>query len=189
MSIALNGNTGKIILNGTTYYAGGVSGSSPTPTEAGIERLCDIVYEGHDREEYPILDTSESTFDENYDEYLSYDSTTRKFTVVKSFSALLIPWTYNYDTASGSYSHGEFYINDTKEKEWRTDYKTVGYYAGVSVVHSFSQGDTFNNYTPSSAGYPQQMLKVFKIDSTLTTLFTDMFTFNNESGGVGSIIT
>lgn len=190
--INLNGGSKKIILNGTTYFAGGVNGGSPTPptpTEAAIERLCDVVYVGHDAEEYPVIDTDDSTFDENYDEYLSYDSTTKKFTVLQEFTALLIPWTFNYDTASGSYSHGEFYINDTKVKEWRTDYKSVNYYAGVSLVHSFSEDDTFYNYTPASDGYPQQMLKVYKIDSSLATLFEDMFTFNNESGGVGRVIT
>ena len=154
-----------------------------------IERLCDVVYVWNDTEEIPVLDAEETTFDTNFSDYVSYDSTTGKFTVLQGFSALVIPWTYEAGNATGSYAHGEFYINDTKVKGWTVDYKSEGYYAGIAFTHTFAQGDTFYNYTPNSDGFPQQMLRLYKIKSLLTNLFDEMFSFKSgEFGGIGRVI-
>lgn len=129
------------------------------------------------------------TEDSNYSNYLSYDNSANEFEVLQGFTALIIPWTYEYQSASGSYPHGEFYINGTMVSNWMVDYRAQGYFLGTSLVHTFNQGDTFYSYTPSGDGYPEQNLKLYKIDSASASLFTDMFTFHNVSGGVGSIMT
>lgn len=164
---------------------------------ATVERLCvaseNSVHDTYDTDNVHIADFGGTygtiTQDTNYSTYLSYDSTTKKFTVLQGFTALVIPWTYEYYTAGGTYAHGEFYINDTKQSEWIVDYKPEGYFAGAPLVHTFSANDTFYVYTPVSDGYPEQNLKVYKIDSSFSTLFNGMFTFKNADGGVGSIIT
>ena len=131
--------------------------------EPEIERLCYIVYVGRDTEEIPTI--SVPTYDDNFSEYLSYDISTKKFTVLQNFTALIVPWTYNYNNAASTYSHGEFYINDVVASSWDVDYTGERYFRGKTLVHSFSQGDTFYNYTPSSDGYPQQNLKIYKLGS------------------------
>lgn len=125
----------------------------------------------------------------NYSNYLSYDSSSGLFTVAQGFTALIIPWVYNYNTASSSYSHGAFYINNTEETAWMVDYRGQGYYAGAPLVHTFDANDTFYYYTPVSDGWPEANLKVYKIDSSLSSLFNDMITFKNMAGGVGKVIT
>lgn len=164
---------------------------------ATVERLCvaseNSVHDVYDTDNTHIADFGGTygtiTQDTNYSTYLSYDSTTHKFTVLQGFTAYIIPWTYEYSTASSSYAHGEFYINDTKQSEWVVDYKPEGYYAGAPLVHTFSANDTFYVYTPVSDGFPEQNLKVYKIDSSLASLFEGMITYKSTSGGVGNIIT
>lgn len=151
--------------------------------EAEIERLCYIVYVGRDTEEIPTI--SIATYDDNFNDYLEYDISTKKFTVLQNFTALIVPWTYNYNNAASTYSHGAFYINNTLARAWDVDYTGERYFRGKPLVHSFSQGDTFYNYTPSSAGYPQQNLKIYKLGSqdAINTI-TELFTFYNDYGNV-----
>lgn len=162
------------------FLAKNLGGVTP---EADIERLCYIVYVGRDREEIPTISTQ--TLDDKFSEYLSYSSTTKKFAVLKDFNALIVPWTYNYDTAASTYSHGEFYINDTVVDSWDVDYTGERYFRGKPLVVQLHAGDTFYNYTPMSDGYPQQNLKIYKLGSqdAIDTI-TDLFTFYNAMGNV-----
>lgn len=183
-NIQINGKTHKFMLNGTEYFGGK---SLNDGGDLGIELLCEGSAIGNDTEEK--VDYSSLTEGANFSEYLSYNHTSKEFTVVKACTVFIIPWTYNYDTASGSYSHGEFYINGTKEANWVVDYRGEGYYAGKPIVKDLSVGDTMYGYTPSSDGYPQQKVKIYRIDSTLKSLFINMMKFNNENGGIGKVIT
>jgi hypothetical protein len=162
------------------FLAKNLGGVTP---EADIERLCYIVYVRRDTEEIPTISTQ--TLDDKFSDYLQYDPTTKKFTVLQDFNALIVPWTYNYDTASSTYSHGEFYINETVVSSWTVDYTGERYYRGKPLVTQLHSGDTFYNYTPMSDGYPQQNLKIYKLGSqdAIDTI-TDLFTFYNMYGNV-----
>ena len=126
------------------------------------ERLCFAQYVGNDAEEIPTMGTL--TEDTNYSEYLSYSSSTGKFTVLADFDAFVVPYVYQYRTPSGSYANGAFYINDTVVKEYQVAFRQSGVTAGYPVVRHMTANDTFYSYTPASDGYPQQMLKVYKIN-------------------------
>ena len=167
-------------VNSKKFLAKNMGGGT---SEAEIERLCYIVYVGRDAQEIPTISTA--TYDDKFSNYLSYDPTTKKFTVLQDFNALILPWTYNYDTASSTYSHGEFYINDTLVDSWDVDYTGQRYYRGKPLVTQLHSGDTFYNYTPMSDGYPQQNLKVYKLGSqSAINTITDLFTFYNTIGNV-----
>ena len=114
------------------------------------------------------------TEDTNYSNYLSYDNTTRKFTVLQDFGAIFVAWTYNYQSASGTNSTGEFYINDTEVSEWEVGQsRSYGYFRGLPIIQQMHQGDTFYSYTPSSNGYPEQNLKVYRADSSYMNAFAN----------------
>lgn len=172
-----------------TVNVSGGGGASIERLFSASENSSSVRHTDHAHKAYFDDGVGTITEDSNYSNYLSYDNSTNEFEVLQGFTALIIPWTYEYSSASGSYPHGEFYINGTSVSNWRVDYKPQGYFLGTPLIHTFNQGDTFYSYTPSGDGYPEQNLKVYKIDSASASLFTDMFTFHNVSGGVGSIIT
>lgn len=157
---------------------------SGVPTEAKIERLCsasenstpDTRSTDHTHIAYFDDGVGTITEDANYNEYLYYD--TGKFTVLKDFVAFLVPWTYNYNTASGTNSTGALYINNTKVREWTVqESKTAGYYEGKTFAVALETGDTFYVYTPSGNGYPQQNLKVYNMNVSADSvpILNDMF--------------
>lgn len=123
------------------------------------ERLCYVTYVGNDAPEIPTI----STIDEgtNYSSYLSYDSTTKKFTVLQDFIGIVTAWVYQYRSPGASYSYGTFYVNNIQQMWFRTYTLNLGDKGGTTGLFDFKQGDTFYSYTPSSDGYPQQMLKVY----------------------------
>ena len=172
----------------TVNVSGGGGGSIERLFSAS-ENSSSTRHTDHTHKAYFDDGTGTITEDANYSSYLSFDNTTNEFEVLQGFTALIIPWTYEYSSASNTYAHGEFYINGTSVSNWMVDYRGEGYFLGTSLIHTFNQGDTFYSYTPSGDGYPEQNLKVYKIDLASASLFTDMFTFHNVSGGVGSIIT
>lgn len=166
-------------------------GNGGNPTPPSIERLCYCSENSSDSSRstdhthiaYFDDGTGTITEDTNYSEYLSYDSTTGKFTVLKSFYALLMPWTHNYNTASSTYSHGELYINDVSVDSWIVDYVGSNHFKGVSCPVLLNQGDTFYVYTPMSDGYPEQNLKVYNIGSASNiTAFDELFTMYEYNG-------
>lgn len=119
----------------------------------------------------------------NCDDYLSYDG--EYFTVLQDFTALIIPWTYNYLTAGSSYSEGELYINNQLAQSWNVAYTGERYYRGKPLVTELHANDTIYGFTPSSAGYPQQNIKIYKIKDTDTMdMLQDIFTYFNDIGNV-----
>ena len=155
-----------------------------TPTVEAVEKLCECSENSeknvHDTDNQHIADFGGTygtiTQGTNYSEYLSYDSTTHKFTVLKDFVALFIPWTFNYWSSGSSYSHGEFYVNNTKVLEWSSSTMTQGYFEGRCLTESLEVGDTFYVYTPASDGYPEQNLKVYNLHTS-----TDSVAVLNEA--------
>ena len=145
---------------------------------ASLERLRLVTYIGLDTEEIPVVDNIDEG--EKYADYLSYDSTTKKFTVLKNFDAIVTPWVNSYRTASSTRASGEFYINDIKVKEYVCESTAEGTKAGAPFAHSFHKNDTFYNYTPSSDGYPQQMLKVYKLEGITASELNGAFSFEDE---------
>lgn len=137
-----------------------------------FEKLCEATFVGNDAEEHPTLDILDTGAD--YSNYLSYDSSTGKFTVLADVDILIVPYTYQYQTPSGSRAEGEFYYNKDPESssQWQeyltynVPYRASGSTAGYPVVKNAKTGDYFLVYTPSSNGYPQQMLKVYKLDGS-----------------------
>ena len=153
--IRLSAKTSYINNNACLYY------NSSDDSNMLYERLCYVEYVGYDREEIPAI----STIDQgtNYSNYLSYDNTTKKFTVLQDFTGIVTAWVYQYSTSSMTAPEGRFYINDVMQLSYVTDSLQQGTTAGSTIEYDFKQGDTFYNYTPSSHGYPQQMLKVYVV--------------------------
>lgn len=144
-----------------------------------IERLCYVEYVGRDTEEIPTISTK--TDGSNYSEYLSYSSSTKKFTVLQSFNALVVPWVYQYDEAQSTRARGQFFINNTKVIAVQCGSTLEGEYAGKAFAYHFSQGDTFYNYTPSSDGFPQQFLKVYNITGISVDKLKKALDYINET--------
>lgn len=144
-----------------------------------IERLCYVEYVGRDTEEIPTISTK--TDGSNYSEYLSYSSSTKKFTVLQSFNALVVPWVYQYDEAQSTRAKGQFFINNTKVIAVQCGSTLEGEYAGKAFAYHFSQGDTFYNYTPSSDGFPQQFLKVYNITGISVDKLQKALDYINET--------
>lgn len=162
------------IDNGITskkYPASNMGGGG---SAVSYERLCYAVYVGDDVEELPTMQTL--TQDSNFSEYLSYSSSTGKFTVLKDFDAFFVPWVYQFSTPSGSYANGELYINDVVAARYQVAFRQFGVKAGYPVIRSMKANDTFYNYTPASDGFPQQMLKVYMIKGASASYISDLQT-------------
>lgn len=145
-----------------------------------FDRLCYIKYRGKDQAEIPPI--SEADYGASFSEYCSYDSSTKKFTVLKEFTALVVPWVYSYATASGSNSKGQFRTNNNVVlASYTAPNRYKDSLAGTNLWHQFVVGDTFWNYTPSSDGYPQQMLKLYRIVNFDFDDISDLLAFSDEN--------
>ncbi len=121
---------------------------------------------------------------EEYNDFLSFDARAgfdNEFTVLQDFTALILPYTYNWDTAASTYSEGEFYINDTLVKSWNVDYTGSKYYRGKPIIVDLKANDTMYGYYPSTNGFPRQCIKIYKInDATSKTALNNIFTFYDD---------
>lgn len=132
---------------------GGSSGGVVDP----IERLCYAKYYWNDNITIPTINTLDTGA--KYSQYISYDSTTRKFTVLQPFDAIITAWVYNEQSAGGG-PNGCFYINDIQKLNY-TAGRGAGDKAGGLLFYNFVQGDIFYPYTTSRNGYPQQNFKIY----------------------------
>ncbi len=144
--------------------------------DSGYERLCYVDYVGRDIPEIPTINTIDTASD--YENYLSYDSGTKKFTVLQGFTAVITAWVTPYRDG-GSNSNGAFYVNDTKIMNFYSP-SGMGNTGGDSKVIPFNQGDTFYSYTTSDSGYPKQMLKVYRINGITSGEASGIVSFANE---------
>ena len=149
------------------------------PTSGGgssFERLCYVEYVMNDTPEKPTILTLDSG--ENYNVYLSYNPTTKVFTVLRDFTAIINAWVKQYQNAC-SRGQGAFYINNVQVMGvFVTPESLGGSKAGETDFFNLHAGDTFYSYTPSSNGWPQQHLKVYKVEDLPVT---DIKDFNDEN--------
>ena len=145
-------------------------------SSAEVERLVYVEYIGNDANEIPRVNSMVEG--DNFASYLSFDSTTRKFTVLQPFTALIVPWVKQFRQAS-TYGEGEFYINDVNQTWFRVRTGSAGQIGGTRLWYDFQQGDVFWSKTPNANGYPQQYLKVYRcVDTQITS---DNFAFEDEA--------
>jgi len=128
------------------------------------DRLFYLECVGNDDIEIPAVDTL--TQDTLFSTYLSFNSSTRKFTVLKKFSAVVTGWVYQYQAPGHTYSYGEFKVNGDTKASYRTYTLNAGDKGGTSIVLDFDVGDVFWVFTPYNDGYPQQFCKVYVMQNT-----------------------
>ena len=102
----------------------------------------------------------------DFDTYLSFNDSTKKFTVLTGFNAIVVPWVRQNETAVNA-PKGYFYMNDTEVYSYTASSRYANAKGGVRDYIKFTAGDIFwvkSDYY----GYPQQFLKVYLIDSAVT---------------------
>lgn len=154
--------------------ADGYSEVNVSVQSAICERLMYARCVNNDQEEIPAMSNIEQ--DTNYSSYLSYDSSTKKFTVLQDFTGVVVAWVYAYRTYESSRPDGAFYVNSTQMLAYTATGNAQGSTGGRSGIYNFKQGDTFWMYTPSRRGYPQQNCKVYRVSA----LNDNVFTFADE---------
>lgn len=172
----------KSITQNGTYNAqdDGADGySSVTVSVSGggggsCERLMYARCVNNDQVEIPTI----SNIDQgaNYSSYLSYDSSTKKFTVLQNFTGVVIAWVYTYQTYESNRSDGSFYVNSEQMLSYTATGNSAGSTGGRSGIYNFKQGDTFYVYTPTRHGYPQQNCKIYRVSD----LNDNVFAFADE---------
>lgn len=147
-------------------------------TGGGGGAECDRLFfaQGYDNWQVEIPTITSLIQDEKYSEYVSYDTTTKKFTALKDFTAVIVAWVYTYQTYEASRSDGAFYVNSTKLAQYEATGNAAGSVGGVRLIYNLKQGDTFYPYTPTTDGYPRQYCKVYAISD----IDDDVFTYTNE---------
>lgn len=139
------------------------------------ERLLYLRCVNNDQIEIPAA--SSITQGAKYSQYVSYDSTTKKFTVLHDFTAIIIAWVYTYQTYESSRSDGALYINNSQVIQYEANGTAAGSTGGVYLARNFKQNDTFNVYTPTRDGYPQQNLKIY----LMADIPDNIYTFTDEN--------
>ena len=145
----------------TWYRCGGGSDGGTVD----ISELCYFVGQAGTNVEI-VWKQSLATYND-YSQYLNYNTSTRKFEVLKDFTAIITGWVRNYDRASSTYSAGKIYVNSTAKLSYQVAFLFTDVKAGQSGLFSLKTGDTIYAYTPSSNGYPQQYLKIYKLEPLL----------------------
>lgn len=134
--------------------------------ELVISELCCLHCYGNANIEIPTR-SSMPTYN-NYSQYLTYNTTTRKFEVISNFTAILTGWVRNYDRASSTFSEGSTYINNTRVLYYQvTELKTDSKKGATSMLYYLKPGDTIYPYTPSRNGYPEQHLKIYMCEPSV----------------------
>lgn len=132
---------------------------------ATITELCCLNCYGADQIQIPAM-ASLPTYNE-YADYLSYNTSTRKFEVLQDFTAIMTGWVRSYDRASSTYSEGRTRINDVDKLSYQVDNIRTDSKAGKTGIFPLKAGDTVYPYTPSRNGYPEQHLKIYRVKPTI----------------------
>lgn len=149
--------TKTLVLNEVVVLSGKEQDGSSTITE-----LCCLNCVGNDTQQIPYMRSLPQYND--YADYLSYNTSTRKFEVLQDFTAIVTGWVRSYDRASSTLSEGRTYINDVEKLSYRVNTVVTNNKAGQTGMFSVSTGDTIYPYTPNSNGYPEQHLKIYKLE-------------------------
>lgn len=138
----------------------------------------------------------------DYADYLTYDSTNNQFEVLQDFEAILVPWVYCYQTASGRPQMG-VKIND----EWiaraiyaenevgsaggmaftMNDYVSANqtYFPNNPVFNGIrmklSQGDTISLQKYTDTGWTRFNIKIYKLCGSTTAIDNFMDSINTLS--------
>lgn len=150
-----------------------------------LERLC-FAYEDQDAlgslDHTHIAYFDAITKDTNYSSYLSNNDipsgskTEVKFTVLSDFDAYIVPWVYEYETASTTNAQGKIMINGNEQVFYGATSRSSGAKGGQPFFVHLTAGDELWSYTPSSNGYPQQYLKIYKVDNLPSNLISAIAT-------------
>lgn len=151
--------TKTLVLNEIIAYGG------EEKSGADIKELCCLNCAGADSIQIPYM-SSLPTYND-YANYLSYNTSTRKFEVLQDFTAVITGWVRNYDRASSTYSEGRTRINDVDKLSYQVNSVATGTKAGKTETFLLKTGDTVYPYTPSRNGYPEQHLKIYRLAPAL----------------------
>lgn len=154
MALYLNGN--KII--GSLVIDGEDSGYK-------ITELCCLNCAGADQIQIPYM-ASLPTYND-YADYLSYDTSSRKFKALQDFTAVMTGWVYQYSVPRSSYSYGRIYKSGAILASYNTTTLNLGDRAGMTIIVDAKANDLIYPYTPSNDGYPQQHLKIYKLEPAI----------------------
>lgn len=161
--------------DGKLHFVDSEGADTVLPFSSGIslKRLC-TVYETEDRSVIEIAKMT-ITKDNDFDKYISYDSSTGKFTVLQAFVGYVIGWVKNYRDASSTCGQGQIRINGTSKTTYSTPTRYKDSTSKKSAVEvSFSEGDMFDFYEPSTNGYAKQYGAVFMGDKSMLGMFTEI---------------
>lgn len=127
-----------------------------------------LVYGYTEEENYvgnaiPLLTLNEGT---DYSNYLSYDTTTKEFTVLQDFDGFVVLETYNYQS-SGSNPEGQLLLNDeiVLYNRWRNNdlaRANQGRLQGGQKF-SFKTGDRISPKNPSNNGRALENIYIYKL--------------------------
>ena len=132
---------------------------------ATITELCCLNCNGGANIEIPYMGSLPTYND--YADYLSYNTSTRKFEVLQDFTAIITGWVRSYDRASSTYSEGRTRINDVDKLSYQVDNVRTDSKAGKTGIFTLKAGNTVYPYTPSRNGYPEQHLKIYMVKPTI----------------------
>lgn len=99
--------------------------------------------------------------DSDYDEYLSYDSSTKKLTVLKEFSAIITFWVYN-GWSSNQPPIVTLRVNDNEIRRVTATSSQASVKADNYIVN-LNIGDTICIYNPASQGWGFGKLKIYSL--------------------------
>lgn len=122
-----------------------------------------LVYGEQSTAHYVGINSFNLTTYADYSNYLSYDVTTSKFTVLADFKGFFRCWVENYQS-SGTAPRGKLYYNDTEVLYWEANGTAQGSTGGNMIEINCNVGDTFYIATPTDNGWAKQYIKVYKED-------------------------
>lgn len=120
-----------------------------------------LVYGEQSTAHYVGINSFNLTTYVDYSNYLSYDTTTNKFTVLADFTGFFRCWVENYQS-SGTAPRGKLYYNNTEVLYWEASGTSQGATGGNDIEIECKAGDTFYVTTPSDNGWAKQYIKVYK---------------------------
>lgn len=103
------------------------------------------------------------TTDTNYAEYLSYNTSTKLFTVVKAFNAKIVSWVKNYQNSSGR-PEGYLQINGVNVLAYIAQGTVANCRNGGMFARAMNIGDTIGVGAQGTGGFNQQFIKIYKAD-------------------------
>lgn len=126
-----------------------------------------LVYGYTEEENYvgtaiPLLTLDEGT---DYSNYLSYNTTTKEFTVLQDFDGFIVLETYNYKSASSN-PQGQLLLNDkiVLYNNWRNNDLARANQGRLQGGQNFSlkTGDRISPYNPSNNGNALENIYIYK---------------------------